>query len=334
VKQKGYLQTGQISCHDVCGHEILCTGSGQDAEYSTGVVWPRPRFLPEGGLVIDQLTGLVWTRDANIAEFPLTWRESLDFVAHLNGERIHGHSDWRLPNRCELRSLLSHQTKRPALPQDHPFANVFPGWYWTSTTAVISPSHAWYVNMDGRRMFYGGKDQSFMVWPVRGDSRVLPVSGQTLCYDVNGQVIDCSGGGQDGEHRIGAPWPVPRFETHEGIVVDRLTNLCWCHSSDHTGAIGWAGALAAVARLNKDSDARCWRLPNINELESLVDAGSHKPALPAGHPFVDVRDVYWSSTTSLYEPDWAWALYLDKGAVGVGQKVQARFSVWAVKDVA
>jgi hypothetical protein len=52
--------------------------------------------------------------------------------------------------------------------------------------------------------------------------------------------------------------------------------------------------------------------------------------LPEGHPFSDVRDVYWSSTTSLFEPDWAWALYLDKGAVGVGQKRQARFYVWAV----
>ncbi len=58
------------------------------------------------------------------------------------------------------------------------------------------------------------------------------------------------------------------------------------------------------------------------------------PALPAGHPFIDVRDVYWSSTTSLYEPDWAWSLYLDKGAVGVGQKAQARFHVWAVCDQA
>lgn len=45
-----------------------------------------------------------------------------------------------------------------------------------------------------------------------------------------------------------------------------------------------------------------------------------------------LADVYWSSTTSLYEPDWAWALYLDKGAVGVGQKTQAIFHVWIVRD--
>jgi hypothetical protein len=73
-----------------------------------------------------------------------------------------------------------------------------------------------------------------------------------------------------------------------------------------------------------------WRLPTINELEALVDCATHSPALPSGHPFVDVQDIYWSSTTSLFEPDWAWALYLEKGATGVGQKWFAEFSVWAV----
>jgi hypothetical protein len=34
----------------------------------------------------------------------------------------------------------------------------------------------------------------------------------------------------------------------------------------------------------------------------------------------------------MFEPDWAWALYLTKGAVGVGQKKGAHFSVWAVCD--
>ncbi len=36
------------------------------------------------------------------------------------------------------------------------------------------------------------------------------------------------------------------------------------------------------------------------------------PALSHGHPFRDVREGYWSSTTSMFEPDWAWALYLVK----------------------
>lgn len=45
-----------------------------------------------------------------------------------------------------------------------------------------------------------------------------------------------------------------------------------------------------------------WRMPNIRELESLVDLCADSPALAPDHPFGNVREVYWSSTTSVYEP--------------------------------
>lgn len=108
--------------------------------------------------------------------------------------------------------------------------------------------------------------------------------------------------------------------------------MWWRNADLATCPVSWDGALAAIARLNTDGTSANWRLPNINELESLVDCAAYKPALPAQHPFTDVQDIYWSSTTSRYEPDWAWALYLDQGAVGVGQKSFARFHVWAVMD--
>ncbi len=96
----------------------------------------------------------------------------------------------------------------------------------------------------------------------------------------------------------------------------------------------WEEALKAVTDLNRQRGGTySWRLPNINELESLVDCSAHSPALPQGHPFRDVQGGYWSSTTSMFEPDWAWALYLTKGAVGVGEKGGAHFSVWAVCDL-
>jgi len=330
----GYLQTGQVTCHNATGCGIDCSGTGQDGEFRRGSPWPASRFEIRDEMVIDRLTGLGWCRNANLAEFPLTWQEGLDYVAQMNQNRMLDCSDWRMPNRHELRSLVSHQTKRPALPEGHPFTGVFNGWYWSSTTAVISPAHAWYVNMDGGRMFYGGKDQSFMVWPVRGQGNgVLAVTGQTQCYAATGDVVSCVGTGQDGEFSLGCPWPAPRFQASGEDVIDRLTNLCWRQTADLGGAVTWVQALDAVARLNEQpGDSPVWRLPNINELESLVDCSAHSPALPEGHPFVVRQDVYWSSTTSLYEPDWAWALYLDKGAVGVGQKAQARFHVWAVRN--
>lgn len=319
------LWTGQETCHDGQGHEIACRGSGQDAEWRRGRAWPRPRFVEQDDSVQDRLTGLVWARHASLAEFPLTWGEALEFVARLNRQKTFGFSDWRLPNRRELRSLISHQTRRPALPEGQPFQNVFAGWYWSSTTAAISPAHAWYVDMDGGRMFYGGKDQSYMVWPVRGRSTVLPVTGQSNCFDDRGDVMHCAGTGQDAEFSAGIAWPQPRFTPQVDSVHDNLTGLLWRRDARLSEATTWQDALAGVARLGNG-----WRLPNINELESLVDCTTYGPALPPGHPFRNVGDVCWSSTTSLYEPDWAWALYVEKGAVGVGMKQQARFHAWAV----
>jgi hypothetical protein len=327
-----YLDTGQRTCHADDGSEIPCEGSGQDASFAVGAPWPEPRFEVRDDEARDRLTGLIWCRSANLAEFPLTWQEALDFVASMNREQRFGQRDWRMPNRRELRSLLSLQTKLPALPEQHPFTDVFNGWYWTSTTAAISPAHAWYVALDGARMFYGGKDQSFMLWPVRGEGLgVVPRTGQGLCYDTTGKVIACIGSGQDGEWRVGAPWPEPRFEMLQAGVLDRLTRLLWHRSANLTPQpMRWGEALAAVARLDQEGESRAWRLPTINELEVLVDCATHSPALPSGHPFADVQDIYWSSTTSLFEPDWAWALYLEKGATGIGQKRFAQFSVWAV----
>ena len=268
-------------------------------------------------------------------EFPMTWQEALGFITQMNHEQVQGERDWRLPNRRELRSLISHQTTRPALPEQHPFENLFQGWYWTSTTAVISPSHAWYVDMAGGRMFYGGKDQSFMVWPVRGPvAHWLPATGLHNCYDANGKQIEAAGSGQDGAIQAGQPWPDPRFRTVEAGVVDSLTGLCWHRCADlANGAVSWEAALASIAVLNGGTGPDSWRLPNINELESLVDCGRASPALAAAGDSLDRSGaVYWSSTTSMYEPDWAWALYPDKGAVGVGHKLQGRFSVWAVRS--
>jgi hypothetical protein len=73
-----------------------------------------------------------------------------------------------------------------------------------------------------------------------------------------------------------------------------------------------------------------WSLPTINELASLVDCSTHSPALPESHPFLRMQPGYWASTTSYFETAWAWVLYLDKGACGVGYKAENTFHVWPV----
>ncbi len=329
-------QTGQRVCYDDRGARIPCAGTGQDGESQAGLSWPAGRrfVVSPAGAARDRLTGLVWSGDANPFGFPLPWQETLARIAGLNDQGYLGHRDWRLPNRRELRSLVDYAARRPALPQDHPFRNIFLGWYWTSTTAAIHPAYAWWVHLDGARMFYGRKEQEAFAWPVRGGSRVLAATGQRRCFAVFGERVPCRGSGQDGELQQGARWSAAeRFAVEGDVVRDRLTGLCWLRRGDlASGPVSWQEALDRVAACNRTRQAgrRGWRLPNVNELESLVDCSQHSPALPQGHPFTRLRDVYWSSTTSFFEPDWAWALYLDKGAIGVGHKPGRTFFVWPV----
>jgi len=223
---------------------------------------------------------------------------------------------------------VSAQTRRPALPADHPFTGVFPSWFWTSTSVARTASHAWYVNMDGARTFFGGKDQSFFAWPVCGESRVLPVTGAVLCHSADGSLRDCPGTGEDGELRKGRPWPRPRLVTTAEGIEDRLTDLVWHPDPDAcAGPVSWQEALAAAASMGNG-----WRLPNISELETLADCGRCAPALPPGGPGGRVCPGYWSSTTSMYEPDWAWALCTEDGGIGVGQKRDPHFHVWTLRD--
>lgn len=156
-------------------------------------------------------------------------------------------------------------------------------------------------------------------------------TGQRSCHADDGREVPCQGSGQDASFAVGTSWPEPRFESHDHEVMDRLTGLLWRRAARLTPqAVVWSKALVAVAELKQQDAAIAWRLPTINELEVLVDCATHSPSLPSGHPFADVQDIYWSSTTSLFEPDWAWALYLKKGATGFEQKRYAEFSVWAV----
>ncbi|NLX19922.1 MAG: DUF1566 domain-containing protein [Desulfobulbus sp.] len=328
------LHTGQTRCYDQNGQEIDCQNSGHDAEAGSGVPWPEVRFEVQGETVLDHATGLYWTQNANPGEFPCTWMEAFSHICGLNQHQYGGYNDWRLPNRNELRSLVSYQTKKPALPEQHPFQNFFLGWYWSSTTAVIQPAYAWAVHLEGARMFYGRKDQGYLFWPVRGKGNgILPLTGQHRCFAEDGKIIDCAGTGQDGETKMGSLWPNPRFTVIDEVVYDRLTHLFWLKHADITGrAVDWQRALECIAQWNRKTKTVHfhWRLPTINELASLVDCDASAPALPADHPFTGIQTGYWSSTTSYFETDWAWVLYLDKGACGVGHKPGKTFHVWPV----
>jgi hypothetical protein len=158
-----------------------------DGYYQKGVVWPAPRFTDNSdGTVTDNLTGLIWLKDANCMStnyptfFPpssngrVPWYPALAFIVGINDGTYplcgEGYNDWRLPNYRELFSLVDVQNIFPSIPSGDPFNNVQTGGYWSSTTGVHDPSVAWYVDMGFGKVDYDnkGSNYSFYVWPVRG----------------------------------------------------------------------------------------------------------------------------------------------------------------------
>ena len=179
----------------------------------------------------------------------------------------------------------------------------------------------------------------------------LPRTGQNTCYDATGVIIDCAGTGQDGDTKSGVPWPSPRFtDNGDGTVTDNLTGLIWlrdANCTDTAGGIPRAGGLmnwpSALAWCNNLAHGRCgladnsaagdWRLPNVNELKSLVDHSRHDPALPGGHPFRNVQSVwYWSSTSNPVYTAGAFNVGMSRGSVHVTDKVPSRFGSSHVSD--
>jgi len=126
----------------------------------------------------------------------------------------------------------------------------------------------------------------------------LPQTGQTTCTDATGAAIACANTGQDGDRKAGVAWPVPRF-TMDGTgncITDTLTGLMWIRNPDAT-ARTWQQALDFANSL-EGCGAADWRLPNVNELESLVNLDVANQAIFLnGQGFSGVQaDSYWTSS--------------------------------------
>jgi hypothetical protein len=196
-------KTGQTECYNTSGTNIPCADTtGQDGKIQAGVLWPSPRFLDLGnGMVKDNLTGLIWTVDANTPGpsecSPGRAKSSYDsypFIQCLNDNNYLGHSDWRLPNRRELESLLDHSQSNPALQLGHPFSFAASRIYWTSDTYISLCSSGWAVNMNSGQADDFDKVQSTLsVWPVRGPLALRALLAGDGAGVVTGGEISCNG---------------------------------------------------------------------------------------------------------------------------------------------
>lgn len=144
---------------------------GDDGYYEKGVAWPNPRFTvqTDTNCVLDNMTGLMWARNANLVGVT-NWDKAIIYCENLN---YGGQTDWRLPNRRELFSLIDDGAMGVALPQGHPFSGVQDNYYWSSTAdpqeALKHLDQKWIVDMgDGSVILNNVTNYNNYVWPVRG----------------------------------------------------------------------------------------------------------------------------------------------------------------------
>jgi len=169
-------QTGQTACYDKAGAGIDCVGAGQDGELQIGVPWPSPRFVNNSDETItDRLSGLIWSRDGRMPgpadcrpSDHKTYQEALDYIACLNAKKFLGKDDWRLPDRDEMKSLVSRgQANSSSWLNSSGFQHVQGGGYWTSSAYFHASWNAWIVNMHDGAMLTMAKKHDISVWPVR-----------------------------------------------------------------------------------------------------------------------------------------------------------------------
>jgi len=154
----------------------------------------------------------------------------------------------------------------------------------------------------------------------------VPQTGQTSALP-----LDPAPTGSDGNLQKGKVWPVPRFvgDASANCITDKLTGLMWVRDLNTVNSgstLDWNTALTMAANGNW-CGYNDWRVPNINELRSLVNFGVASSATwlntliadgGGGFSNIQLQSFYWSSTSSASDATLAWVANVDTGIFGSG----------------
>jgi hypothetical protein len=166
----------------------------------------------------------------------------------------------------------------------------------------------------------------------------------TTAFPATGQtVIACLNTGQDGDIQAGAA--LSYTDNGDGTITDNNTGLMWAKQDNNVDPLHdmdtvytWANAFAVhIAGLNAAAFAghTDWRLPNVKELQSIVNYQNHSPAVSSefnSNCSVNVNVLtgsctaganYWASSSyvnQLSNPALAWIVDFLNGFVFPGGK--------------
>jgi len=134
--------------------------------------------------------------------------------------------------------------------------------------------------------------------------------------------------------------PNPRFAIYDSgtptderddLVLDKEKGLIWVRNANLVGKpLTWNEAINHCQGLAV-SNFKGWRLPTKEELSSLIDPSQIAPALPKGHPFVNMKYTYWTSTTHEDISGDAYYVHFAQGSVRAYTKL-VKYEVWPVME--
>jgi len=108
------------------------------------------------------------------------------------------------------------------------------------------------------------------------------------------------------------------FSRDEGIVTDTISKLQW--QDDAIGStMEWQEAIDYCENTLELGGYSDWRLPNINELKSIVDRDKYNPAIVNGFENTS-SNAYWSSTTNQSDGYYAWIILFEYGNITYSNK--------------
>jgi len=231
---------GQNGCFVVNPMSFTKLGKGAKA-ISDSAAWDDGYRM-----VQDNNTGLIWevkspkAGDINYCEDTYNWKEAKDkYIKNLNKKKYGGFSDWRLPNKDEIRSIIDYSRINPAVDTWY-FPNCKSDFYWTAVPYNMQKPFIWGI-------FFG--------------------LGSGICYTPKAKRYVRAVRG--GNSKIFGKPDISRFKDNgDGTVTDSLTRLMWQKGENER--MDWYAALRSSKemRLAGHSD---WRLPNLKELNSILN---------------------------------------------------------------
>lgn len=276
-------RTGVVTCATNSTQDLSCPVPGYPLE--DGDFQPDTQAFVKSASdeVTDTTTGLVWQAGDDGHTYDQT-----SAVQHCaTFQSAEATTGWRLPSVIELMTLVDNGVDLPSI--DPHFSNAQTTNYWTTTLASSETMLAWTVKFDFGEVIPLLMDTSLPVRCVRGESKVLNVGGKGL--------------------RKAGP-----LQAGTDTVQDTTTGLEWQRRDDGVKRT-WQDALSYCAGLSLDGLAG-WHLPNISELEGLVQYDALTNGVAIDPVFQDPKgDLYWTSSQNEGSPSLSWSITFNLGAV-------------------